>query len=171
MSQNKNLTAVRNNNLFKGVIDSGFNLNFSPKDFIEITDGGIIYQVGDLSDSIFLIIEGEVKLKIIGIGTNSVIKKGRNEFFGEKETLDNLARRSSAVANTDTILYIIRKNDVLSLIQKNSMIKSTLLGESKEQNTYEINQKEIVFNEPKGKLSDLPSLKRKLILILRNWRN
>jgi len=160
MSQNKNLSAVRNNSLFLGVNESGLNLNFSPKDFIEVEDGGIIYQPGDLSDAIFLIIEGEVKLKITGSGSPTVVKKESNEFFGEKETLDNLARKSSAVANKDSILYMIRKNQIVSLIQKNSMLRSNLLGEPKEQDTEGTVQKEIVFNEPKGNLTDLPFFKK-----------
>jgi len=164
MSQYKNLSAVRNNSLFHGINDSGFNLNFNPKDFIVIEDGGIIYQPGDLSDAIYLIIDGEVKLKITGSVSPTIVKKGRNEFFGEKETLDNLSRKSSAVANKDSILYMIKKNEVISLIQKNSMIKSNLLGEVEEPNTEETIKNEIIFNEPEGKLSDLPFFKKKSTL-------
>jgi signal transduction histidine kinase len=164
MSQYKNLSAVRNNSLFHGINDSGFTLNFNPKDFIVIEDGGIIYQPGDLSDAIYLIIDGEVKLKITGSGSPTIVKKGRNEFFGEKETLDNLSRKSSAVANKDSILYMIKKNEVISLIQKSSMIKSNLLGEVEEPNTDGTINNEIIFNEPEGKLSDLPFFNKKRTL-------
>jgi signal transduction histidine kinase len=161
MPQNKNLSAVRNNSLFYGVKDREFKLNFNTKDFIEVEDGGIIYQAGDLSDAIFLIIDGEVKLKITDSGSPIVLKKKSNEFFGEKETLDNLARKSSAVANKDSILYMIRKNDVISLIQKSNIVKANLLGEPKDRIIDEDVKTEIVFNEPMQKLSDLPFFRKK----------
>ena len=159
MAQNKNLSSVMNNSLFRGITDPGFKLNYYLKDFIEIEDGGIIYQAGDLSDAIYLIIEGEVKLKFSG--THLVDKKRSNEFFGEKEALDNLARKSSAVANKNSILYMIKKNDLLSLIQRNNEIKSKLLGEQTDQLTNEVNHKEFNFNEPKDRISDLPFFKKK----------
>ena len=161
MSQIKNISVVRSNSLFQGVNDAGFYLNFNPKDFIVIEDGGIIYQPGDLSDAIYLIIDGEIKIKISGTGIPVVVKKGRNEFFGEKETLENLARKSSAVANKNSILYMIRKNDVLSLIEKSKEIKTTLLGEQSAIDAEETVKKEIVFNEPKERLIDLPFFKKK----------
>jgi signal transduction histidine kinase len=161
MAQNKNFSVVRNNSLFQGVNDFEFTLNVNPKDFIVVEDGGIIYQPGDLSDAIYLIIDGEVKLKITDSGSPTIIKKERNEFFGEKETLDNLARKSSAVANKDSILYMIRKNEIISLLQKSRLIKSNLLGEHMELDIEAPIKNEIVFNEPKGKLSDLPFFKNK----------
>ena len=66
MFLNKNLSAVRNNALFKGVSDANLNFNFNLKNFIEIGEGEIIYQSGDPSDFLYLIIEGKVKLKIQG---------------------------------------------------------------------------------------------------------
>jgi signal transduction histidine kinase len=59
---------------------------------------------------------------------------------------------------------MIKKNEVISLIQKNSMIKSNLLGEVEEPNTEETIKNEIIFNEPEGKLSDLPFFKKKSTL-------
>src|ERR1035438_1465818 len=115
MFQNKNLSAVKKNALFKGVSNTNLNFNFNPKDFIEIGEGEIIYQSGDPSDFLYLIIEGEVKLKISrGVASPFILRKVYNDFFGEREVQENSVRKSSAIANKDTLIYIIRKIDLSS---------------------------------------------------------
>src|ERR1035437_3651795 len=116
MFQNKNLSAIRNNALFKGVNDANLNFNFNPKDFIEKGEGEIIYQSGDPGDCLYLIIDGEVKLKIPGgVSSPIILRKANNDFFGEKEVQENSIRKSSAVANKNTLLYIIRRIDLNSM--------------------------------------------------------
>ena len=65
---------------------------------------------------LYLLIEGEVKLKFHEANKSPVkMKKGENDYFGERELLQNSKRNSSAVANTDCLLYSINKNDVFKL--------------------------------------------------------
>src|ERR1035437_8657918 len=112
MFQNKNLADVRNNALFKGVSDTNLNFNFNPKDFLEMGEGEIIYQPGDPSDFVYLIIEGEIKLKMPGGLTSPfILIKSNDDFFGEKEVQENSIRISSVVANKNTLIYLIRKID------------------------------------------------------------
>ena len=155
MFQNKNLSAVRSNILFKGVSDTNLNFNFNPKDFIEIGEGEIIYQSGDPGDCLYLIIEGEIKLKIPGgVSSPFILRKSNNDFFGEKEVQENSVRKSSAVAEKNTLIYIIRKIDLNSMIQRSKELRYNLSGYLKEDNEIETNKKEKVFNGLIEKLSE-----------------
>jgi hypothetical protein len=154
MFQNKNLSAIRNNALFKGVSDTNLNFNFNPKDFIEIGEGEIIYQSGDLSDYLYLVIEGEIKLKIPGgLSSPFILRKSNNDFFGEKEVQENSVRKSSAVADKNSLLYIIRKIDLNSMTQRSKDLRYKLLGNINEDIETEANKRETVFN---GLIEKLP---------------
>ena len=154
MFQNKNLSAVKKNALFKGVSNTNLNFNFNPKDFIEIGEGEIIYQSGDPSDFLYLIIEGEVKLKISrGVASPFILRKVYNDFFGEREVQENSVRKSSAIANKDTLIYIIRKIDLSSMTQRSRELRYNLLNDLKEDNEIESNKKETVFD---GLIDKLP---------------
>jgi signal transduction histidine kinase len=155
MFHNKNLSAVKNNALFKGVSDVNLNFNFNPKDFKEIGEGEIIYQSGDPSDYLYLVIEGEIKLKIPGgISSPLILRKSNNDFFGEKEVQENSTRKSSAVADKNSLLYIIRKIELNSMTQRSKDLRYNLLGDMNEGNEIEANKKETVFDGLLGKLSE-----------------
>jgi signal transduction histidine kinase len=154
MFQNKNLSAVRNNALFKGVSDTNLNFNFNPKDFIEIGEGEIIYQSGDSSDYLYLVIEGEIKLKIAGgLSSPFILRKSNNDFFGEMEVQENSVRKSSAIADKNSLLYIIRKSDLNSMLQRSKDLRYKLLGNINEDIETEANKRETVFN---GLIEKLP---------------
>ena len=115
MTQNRSPESVKANKLFEGA-DRNIKLNISQKDFLEKKEGDIIYQTGDNAEYVFLILEGEVKLKLIGIFNNPVIvKSGKNEFFGEKELLDSTKRTSSAVANMNTLPVSLTRTITLQI--------------------------------------------------------
>jgi signal transduction histidine kinase len=160
MFQNKSLSAVTSNLLFRGVGDVNLDFNFNPKDFIEIGEGEIIYQSGDPSDCLYLIIEGEIKLKIPGgVSSPFILRKANNDFFGEKEVQENTVRKSSAVAEKDTLIYLIRKNDLNSMVQRSKELGYNLLGYLKEDNETETDKKGKVFNGLIKKLSEKPFFK------------
>ena len=76
------------------------------------------------------------------------------DFFGEKEVQENSIRRSSAVANKNTLIYLIRKIDLGSMIQRSKELRYNLLGELKENIEMEANKKETVINGLIDKLSE-----------------
>lgn len=126
MLQIKNSDSVKANSLFDGIAKN-FSLNINQKDFVEKKEGDVIYQSGDPSDHVYLIIEGEIKIKIPGVFKSPVvIKNGKNEFFGEKEFLENGARTTSAVANTDCVLYKFDKSSINNLIRDYPEVKQNL---------------------------------------------
>jgi signal transduction histidine kinase len=160
MLQNKNLAAVKNNIIFKGVSDSNLNFNFNPKNFQEIGDGEIIYKSGDPSDYLYLLIEGEIKLKIPGgISSPLILRKLSNDFFGEREVQENTIRKSSAVADKNSLLYLIRKSDLNSMIQRSKDLRSNLLGDIREDDETDANKKETVLDGFIENLSEQPLFK------------
>ncbi|MDR3611016.1 MAG: ATP-binding protein [Ignavibacteriaceae bacterium] len=155
MDQNKNISAVRSNNLFKGALESNLQFNFNSRNFIEIGEGEIIYQTGESSDYLYLVIEGEVKLKLPrGFSSPSLTLKNNGDFFGEKEILENCVRKSSAVANKDSLLYKIRKADVNSIATLNQDIMINLSGETKEGIETEANTNVANYDELFEKISE-----------------
>lgn len=113
MFQNKNSAAVKKNKLFTGIADPEIKLKFNPQNFLELKEGEIIYQKGEESNFIYLILEGEIKIKFIWTQEQrGLVRKSDNDFFGDDELLAKCSRRSSAVALTDCLLYTIDRNEL-----------------------------------------------------------
>lgn len=115
---------IKNNKLFTGVKESELNSFFDPKDIREAGEGEIIYKTGDESNAIFLVIKGEVRVKFSS--NNYVANKIQNDFFGEKELIDETKRISSALAFSRLVYYRINKGTFLRLIKKNIAIEENL---------------------------------------------
>ncbi|GAB1442872.1 hypothetical protein MASR2M39_17080 [Ignavibacteriales bacterium] len=89
----------------------------------EIPEGDIIYQNGDPSESIYLILYGMVKIKIKTKTGAKIITKAVGDFFGEREVMENHERNSTAIAEMGTQLYIIEKARFLDLAYNDKEIK------------------------------------------------
>ncbi len=130
MSQYKSLTSINQNRLFAGINPESLKINLKQGNFLEFQEGDIIYQNGDKDDSIYLVIDGEIKVKIRQpLSGTSVLRKGRNEFFGENEFLDKNARHSSAVANTNSILFKLNRKEVVAIASEFKTVLKNLNGD------------------------------------------
>ena len=114
--QNKTFEAIKENKLFAWT-DPAFTskLKIDQKKFLSIKEGCIIYRINDESNYLFLVVEGEVKLKNYHFEpgkSDQVITKIKNDFFGEKEIIYRKPRSSVAVASSDCILYRLCINDL-----------------------------------------------------------
>jgi len=108
---------IKNNRLFTDVKESVFASFFDPKEIREVREGEILYKTGDQSNVLFLIIKGEVRVKFPA--NNYVANKIHNDFFGEKELVEETKRISSAMAFSKLVYYQIDKTSLKSLIKKN----------------------------------------------------
>ncbi len=130
MSQYKSLTAINKNRLFAGINPESLKINLKQGNFLEFQEGDIIYQKGDKDDSIYLIIDGEIKLKIRDpLSGVSVLRKGREDFFGENEFLNKNARYSSAVANTSTLLFKLNRTEIVAITSQYKNVLKNLNGD------------------------------------------
>jgi len=119
---------LKTNGLFKGISESVIKPYLKPKYFFEVKEGEILYVCGDESSEIFLIVEGEVKIKFSsnGNGSNNVKHKYLSDFFGEDEILNGSERTSSAIANTDCVLFRISSTELKQLSVSNKKIADNL---------------------------------------------
>ena len=115
---------IKKNKLFSGIKESKLYSFFDQKDLKDAREGEIIYKKGDESNALFLIIKGEVKVKFSA--NNYVSNKIHNDFFGEKEILDETNRISTALAFTNIIYYRISKTILNNLLSKNPSIEENI---------------------------------------------
>jgi len=80
----------------------------------------VLYLPGDPGNTVFLLKKGIVKLsRLFPDGrelTLVLLKPG--EIFGELEVLDESARDTQATAYSDTLICVLRKEDLLGLLEK-----------------------------------------------------
>jgi len=100
------------NVLFHSVNQSFVDTFINVKNFFVAKEGTLLYSYTDDSTSVFLIVEGEVKIKF----PDGIKYKYLLDFFGEKEILDNSPRKSCAITNKECILYRISCDELNSLI-------------------------------------------------------
>ncbi len=124
MQQNRNAKEIAVNKIFTGINESIVLSIFNHDRFIRLKEGEIIYQAGDENSYLYLLIRGEVKIKYARI--NYVSNKSFNDFFGEKEIVDDSRRISSAVANSNCLIYKIEKNLLKKLVTKNPALNTNL---------------------------------------------
>lgn len=167
-SQKQNLILITNNQLFSGIRTSIAKLKFNHKNFQDYKEGEIIYQPGNKSEYLFLITDGEVKMKQAGNHSRPVIKV-KNEFFGEKELLSETPRSSSAVANTDCTIYKLKLKEVKNLIAKNPLVKQNISkslsyeidDEGNTESKVDLDPLPIDLEKDTVKIKDIPPPKKK----------
>ncbi len=167
-SQKQNLILITNNQLFSGIRTSIAKLKFNNKNFKDYKEGEIIYQPGNKSEYLYLITDGEVKIKQSGNHGKPVIKV-KNEFFGEKELLSETLRSSSAVANTDCSLYKLKLKEVKNLIAKNPLVKQNISkslsyeidDEGNTESKVDLDPLPIDLDKDTVKIKDVPPPKKK----------
>lgn len=128
-AQIKPIVQIKANKLFSNVSEDSYSFPFVAKDVVEFKEGDIIYKVGDSAEHICLLLEGNVKIKFSApVDGQRIFLKSSNDFFGEKEFLAMTARTSSAVAETNTTLYLLRRKELNELITPNRTISNNLQG-------------------------------------------
>lgn len=128
-AQIKPIVQIKANKLFSNVSEDSYSFPFVAKDVVEFKEGDIIYKVGDSAEHICLLLDGNVKIKFSApVDGQRIFLKSSNDFFGEKEFLAMTARTSSAVAETNTTLYLLRRKELNELITPNRTISNNLQG-------------------------------------------
>src|SRR3989339_796477 len=128
MSFDKNSQNIQGNRLFRDVSSKDIKINVSSNNFVEVKEGEIIYQVGDNSDFLYLLIKGQIKIKIYeSIGAPPLLKIFDNDFFGEYELLEKTPRKSVAMAVEKSLIYVINEKELKELA-KNKTILANLFN-------------------------------------------
>ncbi|MCC6549094.1 MAG: cyclic nucleotide-binding domain-containing protein [Ignavibacteriaceae bacterium] len=123
----KLFSVIKPNRIFDNIPETDLSFKISQKDFVNFEEGDIIFQTGDQAETIYLIIEGRVKIKHnASVDGQRYFEKSDHEFFGEREFIQGGVRSSSAVAETPIKAFVLSKEIVNQLIEKNSALLHNL---------------------------------------------
>lgn len=125
MIATKNNDSVFLNILFNGVKSNSLSVNLNGKLYEDFKEGEIIYESGDESNFVYLVVSGKIKIKENGV--KKLVFRRENEFFGEKEIIKKSNRFSSAMAETDSTVYKISKQDFEALIKNVPAVKQNII--------------------------------------------
>src|SRR4051812_26128713 len=82
--------------------------------------GKVIFNAGELGDALYIVRSGEVELYVKDTAGQKIVLTTieRNDIFGELSMLDERPRSATAVALVDTELFLLDRDDLLLLFQK-----------------------------------------------------
>ena len=86
--------------------------------------GDTIFSTGDPGDAMYVVLEGEVELRIRG---KIVATLGAREPFGEMALIDDSPRVATAVAKTDCILVPVPEKRFLSMVKQTPLFALQML--------------------------------------------
>ncbi|HEY5775894.1 MAG TPA: SulP family inorganic anion transporter, partial [Xanthomonadales bacterium] len=91
--------------------------------------GEKIYSVGDRGDRLFLIRRGTVQMMLPSAGTagHHLATYGRGDFFGGLSFLDGQPRGNEAISQTDTELYMLRREAFDKLKEEHRLFAHNLI--------------------------------------------
>jgi CRP-like cAMP-binding protein len=89
----------------------------------------VVFFENEEGDSFFIIVDGRIKVTILGDDGREVILSvlGRGDFFGEMALLDNEPRSATAIAVEDTELLSLHRNDFQTVLTDNRSIMLALI--------------------------------------------
>lgn len=130
---------LKTNTLFRGVSLTVLKPYFKPKNFFQVNEGDVIFNSDSDPEELYLLVEGEVKLKFCQ--DRHIEIKYILDFFGEVEILKNCKRISIAIANTNCTLYKISASEIQLLAGENEMVNRNFkkLGVTKENENPDMN--------------------------------
>jgi CRP-like cAMP-binding protein len=89
----------------------------------------VVFFENEEGDFFFTILEGRIKVTILGDDGREVILSvlGPGDFFGEMALLDNVPRSATAIAVEESELLSLHRNDFQSVLNDNKSITSALI--------------------------------------------
>ena len=106
--------------------------------------------------ALFVIVEGRVKISRVSDDGREVILTILNDsdFFGEMAILDGLSRSANVTAMEDSELYIIQRNDFITLLQTHPEISIALLKElAQRMRAADLKIKSLSLKDAEGKVA------------------
>jgi CRP-like cAMP-binding protein len=83
---------------------------------MEVSQGGVIFEKGEVGDSMYIIIEGRVR---VYDGERTIVHLGERDIFGELALLDPEPRFASIAADQNTRLFRLDREAFLELMSGN----------------------------------------------------
>ncbi len=93
-------------------------------DEVQYSKGDVIFRENELSDSLYLVIDGKINIEKEG---KQVLAAGAKDAFGTWSLLDNEPRVVTATAADDASLLRIERNDFVDLLADNVQVTQGIL--------------------------------------------
>ncbi len=89
----------------------------------------VVFFENEQGDTLFMILEGRVRVTILGDDGREVILSvlGPGDFFGEIALLDNEPRSATAIAAEDSELLLLQRNEFQGAMSENASISGALI--------------------------------------------
>ena len=110
--------------IFEHVSAEGLSQIANITDEMGVEANGVIYKEGEISDSMYLLIDGKVKLHR---GESIVLIASLNDAFGTWSLFNDEPRLVSATALEKSDLLIIQKEDMIDILADNVRITEGIL--------------------------------------------
>jgi CRP-like cAMP-binding protein len=90
---------------------------------------GVVFFENEEGASFFMIVEGRIKVTILGDDGREIILSvlGPGDFFGEMALLDNEPRSASAIASEDSELMVLNRSDFQSVVAGSTRVMQGLI--------------------------------------------
>lgn len=116
--------------LFELLDENELNELASVIDSRSVNAGDIIFNAGDLGDELYIVKIGEVELYVKDTAGQKIVLTvaEENGLFGELSMLDARPRSATAMALTDCELFLLDRDDLLLLFQKQPDVALNMLA-------------------------------------------
>ncbi len=116
------------NSLFNGVSKEQIRSFIKSKNFFQVEDGHILFTKEEPANEIYLVIEGEIKIKYSD--RKKIEYKYITDFFGEEAIKKQQNRQATAVANKTSVLYKITSDELNNFVNEITKVKENLLSKN-----------------------------------------
>jgi CRP/FNR family cyclic AMP-dependent transcriptional regulator len=115
--------------LFRELTPSEMDILISISTEKRVKKDEVVFKENATGDAFYLIVSGSVRISTIvpGVGEEALTILREGEYFGEMALIDDAPRSASAIANDDTILLMIGKDDFRKLLAQETGIAYKLL--------------------------------------------
>ncbi len=112
-------SAVEGVSLFNGMLSDELRELLAACELQSFAEDDVIFEAGDESDALFVILSGEVRLDLpaLRLGGNEILQLGPMDTFGESTFFAPAEHSASAVATTDLQTLRLSRNSYLDLLQ------------------------------------------------------
>jgi CRP/FNR family transcriptional regulator, cyclic AMP receptor protein len=119
----ENVTVLRSLELFRSIPQPDLAKIASILKEREVVAGGDVIREGEMGTSLFVIVEGRVRVHLQG---KQIAVLGSGSYFGELAALDPEPRSASVTALTDTLLLELDGQELYKLMSKRQEVVRAL---------------------------------------------
>lgn len=130
-SYTESMAALKTSKLFSGLLTTELEKLEQTCEIRRFRPAQPIFKEGDAGDGIYIVLEGAVLISAMVNASErrTLCRVTSGDFFGEMAVLDNEPRSASAVAELESNLYFIPREEMLSMLERNPRLAVALVRE------------------------------------------